>query len=201
MNNTIVKKLHTSPSDSEAEEAVRTLLQWVGDDPTREGLVDTPARYVRAWKEFFSGYQEDPRRHLETIFEEVEGYSDMVCLENIRVESYCEHHIVPILGDAFIAYIPDGRIVGISKLARVLEGYARRLQVQEKLTAQVAQAINDVLKPKGVAVAIRSEHQCISTRGVHKSDAQMLTVTTFGEFQDDPARRAEFMASVNRHVV
>lgn len=185
-------------SDADAENAVRTLLNWLGDDSERESLKETPARVVRGWKEFFKGYKEDPKQHLSKTFPNTEKYDDMVCLENIRLESYCEHHLVPITGTAFIAYIPGERIVGLSKLARVMEGYARRLQIQEKLTHQIASAMNEMLKPKGVAVAIRSEHQCLSTRGVHKPGSEMLTVTTFGLFQNDSRRRAEFMALVNR---
>ena len=187
-------------SDAQAQDAFRLLLEWVGEDPSREGLLETPKRITKAWKEFFKGYKEDPKEHLKKSFEEVEGFDDMICLENIRVESYCEHHLVPITGEAYIAYIPSERVVGISKLARVLEGYAKRLQIQEKLTAQVAQAIQDVLQPKGVAVAIRSEHQCISTRGIHKPGTAMLTVKTFGILKDNEQRRAEFMAIVNRNA-
>ncbi len=186
-------------SDDQAQNAFRLLLEWIGEDPNREGLLETPKRVTKAWKEFFKGYKEDPKEHLNKSFEEIEGFNDVICLENIRVESYCEHHLVPITGFAFIAYIPNERVVGISKLARMMEGYAKRMQIQEKLTAQIATAIQEVLQPKGVAVAIRSEHQCLSTRGIHKPGTEMLTVTTMGMFKDNENRRAEFMATVNRN--
>ncbi|MBX9699765.1 MAG: GTP cyclohydrolase I FolE, partial [Acetobacteraceae bacterium] len=157
------------PTREEAEAAVRTLLRWTGDDPDREGLVDTPARVVRAYEEFFSGYAVDPVDLLARSFEETDGYDEMVVLRDIRLESHCEHHMVPIIGKAHVAYLPEGRVVGISKLARVVEVYAKRLQIQEKLTAQVANTINEVLQPKGVAVVIEAAHQCMTTRGVHKS--------------------------------
>lgn len=185
-------------SDHDAEEAVRTLLRWMGEDTGRDGLLETPARVVRGWKEFFRGYHEDPRGHLKKTFPNTEGYREMVALENIRLESYCEHHLVPITGVAFVAYIPGGRIVGLSKLARLVEGYAKRLQVQEKLTQQIARALEEELAPAGVAVAIRSEHQCLSTRGIHKPGADMFTLATYGVFDTDPVRRAEFLALVNR---
>jgi GTP cyclohydrolase IA len=188
-----------SITDEDARSAFRTLLTWMGENPDREGLIETPTRVTKAWKEFFKGYGEDPKSHLQKSFEEIEGFNDVICLENIRLESYCEHHLVPITGSAYISYIPNDRVVGISKLARMMDGYAKRLQIQEKLTAQVAVAIEEVLKPRGVAVAIRSEHQCLSTRGVHKPGTEMLTVTTFGEFRNNEARRAEFMAMVNRN--
>ncbi len=184
-------------TDDQAVNAIRLLLEWVGEDVSREGLQETPQRVTRAWKEFFSGYQEDPQKHLEVTFEEVAGYDEAITLKNIRVESYCEHHLVPIIGEAFISYIPKNRVAGISKLARVMEGYARRMQIQERLTAQVAHAINDALDPIGVAVAIRAEHQCISTRGVHKPGTKMLTVSTIGEFKTNESRRQEFMSMVN----
>lgn len=188
----------TSPSDEDAENAVRTLLRWMGEDTGRDGLVDTPARVVRGWKEFFKGYGEDPRDHLKKTFPNTDGYNEMVCLENIRLESYCEHHLVPITGTACIAYIPGQRIAGLSKLARVAEGYAKRLQIQEKLTRQIAGALQEMLQPQGVAVAIRSEHQCLSTRGIHKVGSDMFTLATFGAFETDAQRRAEFLAIVNR---
>jgi len=186
------------PTDADAVEAFRLLLQWIGETPTREGLLHTPERAVRAWKEFFAGYNEDPRTHLATTFEEVDGFHGMISLDNIRLETFCEHHLVPITGEAFIAYVPNKKIVGISKLARVMEGFAKRLQIQERLTAQIAHAINDVLEPKGVAVAIRAAHSCITMRGIHKPDAQMLTVTTLGCFETDQQTRADFLATVNR---
>ncbi|NKE43504.1 GTP cyclohydrolase I FolE [Roseomonas frigidaquae] len=182
------------PTREEAEAAVRTLLLWAGDDPTREGLVDTPARVARAYGEFFSGYEVDPVDLLARSFEETDGYDEMVVLRDIRLESHCEHHLVPIIGKAHIAYIPDGRVVGISKLARVLESYAKRLQIQEKLTAQVANTIDQVLKPKGVAVVIEAQHQCMTTRGIHKPGVSMVTSRMLGAFRDDAATRREFMA-------
>jgi GTP cyclohydrolase I len=187
------------PSDVEAEKAIHTLLKWLGDDPEREGLKETPARVVRGWKEFFAGYKEDPKDHLKKTFANDEGYNDMICLENVRLESYCEHHLVPITGVAFVAYVPGARVAGLSKLARVVEGYARRLQIQEKLTRQIAHALEEILSPKGVAVAIRSEHQCLSTRGAYQPGAEMLTLATSGVFETDAQKRAEFMALVNRH--
>jgi GTP cyclohydrolase I len=186
------------PSDAEAEKAFYTLLKWLGDDPEREGLKDTPARVVRGWKEFFAGYKEDPKDHLKKTFANEEGYNDMVCLENIRLESYCEHHLVPITGAAFVAYVPGDRVAGLSKLARVVEGYARRLQIQEKLTRQILRAMDEMLAPKGVAVAIRSEHQCLSTRGAYQPSAEMFTLATSGVFETDPQKKAEFLALVNR---
>jgi GTP cyclohydrolase I len=184
------------PTRAEAEAAVRTLLLWAGDDPDREGLVDTPARVVRAYEEFFSGYQVDPVEMLARSFEETDGYDEMVVLRDIRLESHCEHHMVPIIGRAHIAYLPAGRVVGISKLARVLEAYAKRLQIQEKLTAQVANVINDVLKPKGVAVVIEAAHQCMTTRGIHKPGVSMVTSRMLGAFRDNPETRREFLAMI-----
>lgn len=185
------------PTREEAEAAVRTLLRWAGDDPHREGLVDTPARVVRAYEEFFSGYSEDPVELLARSFEETDGYDEMVVLRDIRLESHCEHHMVPIIGRAHVAYLPAGRVVGISKLARVVDAYAKRLQIQEKLTAQVANAINDVLKPKGVAVVIEAAHQCMTTRGVHKPGVTMVTSRMLGAFRDDPKTRREFLAMIS----
>jgi GTP cyclohydrolase I len=184
------------PTREEAEAAVRTLLLWAGDDPDREGLVDTPARVVRAYEEFFSGYAVDPVEMLARSFEETDGYDEMVVLRDIRLESHCEHHMVPIIGRAHIAYLPAGRVVGISKLARVLEAYAKRLQIQEKLTAQVANVINDVLKPKGVAVVIEAAHQCMTTRGIHKPGVSMVTSRMLGAFRDNPETRREFLAMI-----
>jgi GTP cyclohydrolase I len=186
----------TRPSREEAEAAVRTLLMWAGDDPTREGLVDTPARVARAYGEFFSGYETDPVELLARSFEETDGYDEMVVLRDIRLESHCEHHLVPIIGRAHIAYIPDGRVVGISKLARVLETYAKRLQIQEKLTSQVANTIDQVLRPKGVAVVIEAQHQCMTTRGIHKPGVSMVTSRMLGAFRTDPEVRREFLAMV-----
>ena len=182
------------PSRAEAEAAVRTLLLWAGDDPEREGLLDTPARVVRAYEEFFSGYREDPVQILARSFEETEGYDEMVVLRDIRLESHCEHHMVPIIGRAHVAYLPAGRVVGISKLARVVEAYARRLQIQEKLTAQIANSIEEVLKPRGVAVVIEASHQCMTTRGVHQPGVSMITSRMLGEFRTDSGLRREFLA-------
>ena len=183
----------TRPSRAEAEAAVETLLRWVGEDVSREGLVETPARVARAWEEFCVGYEEDPAAMLNSIFEEVEGYDDMVMLRSIRMESHCEHHMVPILGTAHIAYMPDRRVVGISKLARVLDSFARRLQTQETLTAQVADCIQTALKPRGVAVLIDAQHQCMTTRGVRKPDVSMVTTRFTGLFQSDNDLQRRFL--------
>ena len=180
------------PTRSEAEAAVEVLLRWAGDDPTREGLIGTPERVARAWKEFCVGYTEDPASLLSSTFEEVEGYDDMVMLRNIRLESHCEHHMVPILGVAHIAYMPDRRVVGISKLARVLDSFARRLQTQETLTAQVAECIQSELRPHGVAMLIDAQHQCMTTRGVRKPDVSMVTTRFTGVFQLDSDLRRRF---------
>ncbi len=182
------------PSREEAEAAVRTLLRWAGDDPAREGLLDTPARVARAYGEWFQGYEDDPEAMLQRTFEEVEGYDEMVLLTDIRFESHCEHHLAPIIGKAHVAYLPTDRVVGISKLARVVDAYAKRLQVQEKLTAQIAGALERALKPRGVAVLIEGEHHCMSTRGVHRPGVSMVTTRLTGAFQENPALRAEFMA-------
>lgn len=186
----------TAPDRTDAEEAVRTLLRWAGDDPEREGLLDTPARVARAFEEWFAGYREDPMEFLERTFEEVEGYDEMVVLRDIRLESYCEHHLAPILGKIHIGYMPDKRVVGISKLARVADAYAKRLQIQEKLTAQIANCINEVLQPKGVAVVIEAEHQCMTTRGVHKHGVSMVTSTMLGVFRQGSDTRREFLSFV-----
>jgi GTP cyclohydrolase I len=186
------------PSRAEAEAAVRTLIRWAGDDPDREGLEDTPKRVVKSYEEFYEGYQQDPEEILRRTFEETEGYDEMVVLKDIEFHSHCEHHMVPITGKAFVAYLPDKRVVGISKLARVVEAYARRLQIQEKMTAQIANAINDVLKPRGVAVIIEAEHQCMTSRGVNKQGVAMVTSTMLGAFRDDPSTRREFLAIVGR---
>ncbi len=183
-------------SREEAEAAVRTLLLWAGEDPDREGLHDTPARVVRSYEEFFRGYAEDPVALLARTFEEIEGYDEMVVLRDIRVESHCEHHMVPIIGRAHVAYLPRTRVVGISKLARVVDAYAHRFQIQEKLTAQIANTISDVLQPRGVAVVIEANHQCMSTRGVHKPGASMVTSRMLGAFRDDPSTRREFLAMI-----
>ena len=184
------------PSRAEAEEAIRTLLKWAGDDPSREGLRDTPARVARAWEDWFSGYQVDPEEYLLRTFEEVEGYDDMVVLRDIRFESHCEHHLAPIIGRAHVGYLPTHRVVGISKLARVVEAYARRLQVQEKMNAQIARCIQRVLEPKGVAVVVQAEHQCMTTRGVHKPGVVMVTSTMLGDFRTNPLTRREFLSVI-----
>ena len=175
---------------------MRTLLRWAGDDPAREGLLDTPGRVARAYREFFAGYETDPVALLERTFEETDGYDEIVLLRDIRLESYCEHHMLPIIGHAHVAYLPGNRVVGISKLARVVEAYGKRLQIQEKLTAQIANTINDVLRPRGVAVVIEATHQCMSTRGVHKPGAGMVTSRMLGAFRDDPATRRELLSMI-----
>ncbi len=182
------------PSQAEVEEAVRTLIRWAGDDPGREGLAGTPERVARAFEEFFAGYRQDPREILQKTFEEVEGYDEMVVLRDIPFESHCEHHMVPIIGKAHVGYLPHHRVVGISKLARVVDAYARRLQIQEKMTAQIADAIEDALQPRGVAVIIESEHHCMTTRGVHKDGTTMVTSRMIGAFRDDIQLRREFQA-------
>ncbi|MDH3241236.1 MAG: GTP cyclohydrolase I FolE [Alphaproteobacteria bacterium] len=184
------------PSRTEAEAAVRTLIRWAGDDPDREGLVGTPDRVVRAWEEFFRGYDEDPREILARTFEEIEGYDEMVVLKDIRFESHCEHHILPIIGLAHVAYLPKRRVVGISKLARLVEAYAKRLQIQEKMTAQIAAAIDEVLQPGGVAVVIEAAHQCMTTRGIHKPGSTMVTSRMLGGFRTDQKTRREFLAMI-----
>ena len=180
------------PSREEAEKAVEVLLRWAGDNPLREGLLDTPARVVRAYEEFFAGYLEDPEKMLERTFEEVEGYDDMVMLRDVAVQSHCEHHLVPILGKAHIAYLPDKRVVGISKLARVLDSYSKRLQTQETMTSQISNAIQSSLKPKGVAILIDAQHQCMTTRGVKKPNVSMITTQFTGEFKKDPLLKDRF---------
>ncbi len=189
------------PSQAEAEEAVRTLIRWAGDDPTREGLVGTPDRVVRAYREFFAGYDSDPVEMLNRTFEAIEGYDEMVVLRDIRFESYCEHHIAPIIGRAHIAYLPQKRVVGISKLARVLDVYSKRLQIQEKLTAQIANTIDEVLQPKGVGVVIDASHQCMTTRGVHKPGTTMVTSHMLGHFRTDHKTRREFLAIIGNPSV
>jgi len=184
------------PSREAAEAAVRTLLLWAGDDPGREGLRGTPDRVVRSYEEFFAGYATDPVELLTRTFEEVEGYDEMVVLKDIRFESHCEHHMAPIIGKAHVAYLPDRRVVGISKLARLVEVYAKRLQIQEKMTAQIANTLDEVLRPKGVAVVIDAAHQCMTTRGVHKPGVTMLTSRMLGAFRDDPTTRREFLAMI-----
>jgi GTP cyclohydrolase I len=185
------------PSREQAEEAVSTLLRWAGDDPQREGLLDTPKRVARAYEDWFSGYKDDPVRFLKRTFEEVEGYDEMIVLRDIAFESHCEHHMAPIIGKAHIGYLPNNKVVGISKLARVVEAFARRFQVQEKMTAQIANCIGDVLKPKGVAVVIEAVHQCMTTRGIHKSDVSMVTSQMVGLFRTDARTRAEFLRMID----
>jgi len=185
--------LVTRPTREEAEEAVRTLLRWAGEDPSREGLLDTPKRVTKAYGDWFRGYGEDPSELLQRTFEEVAGYEEMVVLRDIRFESYCEHHMAPIIGKAHLAYIPTDRVVGISKLARVVDAYAKRLQVQEKMNAQIAKTLFAVLKPRGVAVVLEGEHHCMSTRGVHKPGVSMVTSSMLGEFKTDRQLRREFM--------
>ncbi len=181
------------PTRAEAEAAVRTLIRWTGDDPAREGLIDTPKRVVKAFEEWFSGYDLDPESVLARTFEEVEGYDDIVLLKGIRLESYCEHHMAPIIGVAHIAYMPSDKVVGISKLARLVDVYAKRLQVQEKLTAQIASTLDEVLQPKGVAVLISAEHQCMSTRGVHRHGVDTVTTRFTGAFREDPKLEERFL--------
>ena len=177
----------------QAEDAVRVLLRWSGDDPAREGLLDTPKRVVKAYRDWFSGYDTDPREYLARTFEEVAGYDEMIVLRDISFESHCEHHMAPIIGKAHVGYLPDGKVVGISKLARVVETYARRLQVQEKMTAQIARCIEDVLQPRGVGVVIEAAHECMTTRGIHKRGVSMVTSKMMGGFRDDPRTRSEFL--------
>lgn len=186
-------KDNKKPTREEAEAAVRTMLAWTGDNPDREGLVETPKRVVRAYEQFFAGYEMDPKEVLSKVFEEVEGYDEMVIVKDIRVESHCEHHIVPILGKAHVGYLPNKRIVGISKLARVVDIFGKRLQTQEVMTAQIANVINEVLEPKGVAVVMNAKHQCMTTRGVHKPESSTITSTMLGAFRENPDTRAEFM--------
>lgn len=186
-------------SRKQAEEAIRTLLLWAGDDPDREGLVDTPARVARAYEDWFSGYQEDPLRFMRRTFQEVEGYDEMIVLRDIEFESHCEHHMAPIIGHAHVGYLPHKKIVGISKLARVVEAYARRLQVQEKLTAQIANCVGSVLQPKGVGVVVEATHQCMTTRGIHKTNVSMVTSTMLGDFRNDEKTRAEFLRMIDNN--
>ena len=190
---------HRRPSRSEAEAAVRTLIEWAGDDPDREGLAGTPGRVVRAYEEFFAGYHEDPVTLLETTFEETAAYDEMIVLRDIRLESHCEHHIVPILGKAHIGYLPAGRVVGISKLARLVEVFAKRMQIQEVLTTQIADTIQEVLKPRGVGVVIEAAHQCMSIRGIRKPGVNLVTSRMLGTFRDDLTTRREFLSMIYSH--
>ena len=183
----------SKPTRKEAEDAVRTLISWAGDDPKREGLIETPKRVVKSYEEFYAGYTQDPSEILSKVFEEIEGYDEIVLVKDILLESHCEHHMVPILGKAHVAYLPDKRVVGLSKLARVVDLYAKRLQTQETMTAQIADTINEVLKPKGVAVVIDAEHQCMSSRGVSKKGTSTVTSRMLGTFRDSQKSRMEFM--------
>jgi GTP cyclohydrolase I len=184
-------------SQEQAEQAVRVLLRWAGEEPMREGLRDTPTRVVRAYRDWFSGYLSDPADYLRRTFEEVEGYDEMIVLRDIEFESHCEHHMAPIIGRAHVGYLPTNTVVGISKLARVVDGYARRFQVQEKLTAQIANCIDSVLRPRGVGVVIDAAHQCMTTRGVHKRGVSMVTSTMLGAFREDARTRAEFLRFID----
>ena len=185
--------IHGRPTSEEAEAAVRTLLRWAGDDPTREGLLDTPARVARSYRELFAGYETDPRAYLERTFQEVGGYDELVILKDIRFVSFCEHHMLPVIGKAHVGYLPDQRVVGISKLARVVNGYARRLQIQEKMTAEIAAAVQEVLAPKGVGVVLEASHSCMTLRGVNSPGAVLTTSHLLGVVRDDPRTRQEFL--------
>ena len=189
--------IQRSVTQAQAEEAIRTLLRWAGDDPDREGLRDTPGRVARAYRDWFAGYDQDPAEYLRRTFEEVAGYDEMIVLRDIEFESHCEHHMAPIIGRAHIGYLPTNKVVGISKLARVVDGYARRFQVQEKLTAEIASCIHEVLKPRGVGVVVEAVHQCMTTRGVHKRNVSMTTSTMLGGFREDARTRAEFLQFIN----
>jgi GTP cyclohydrolase I len=182
------------PDRADVEAAFKTIIRWTGDDPERDGLIETPARVTRAFEEFFAGYAQDPVEILQKTFEEIEGYDEMIVLRGIRFESHCEHHMAPIIGQAWVGYVPSGRVVGISKLARVVEVYAKRLQIQEKMTAQIANTINDVLKPQGVGVIIKASHHCMTTRGVHKPDSDLVTSRMLGCFRENPLTRQEFLS-------
>jgi GTP cyclohydrolase I len=193
----VAAKKDDRPSRDQAEKAIRTLLLWAGEDPDREGLAETPKRVARAYEDWFSGYREDPVRFLKSTFEEVDGYDEMIVLRDIEFESHCEHHMAPIIGRAHVGYLPTNKVVGISKLARVVDAFARRFQVQEKMTAQIANCIRDVLNPKGVGVVIEAEHQCMTTRGIHKSGVTMVTSQMLGLFRKDARTRAEFLGMID----
>ena len=195
-NVTEERKTVDEPTRAEAEEAIRVLLRWVGEDPEREGLLKTPQRVAKAYREWFAGYQVEPAEYLERTFKEVEGYDEMIVLRDIKFESHCEHHLAPIIGVAHVGYLPTNKVVGISKLARVVEAYAKRMQVQEKMTSQIANCIQDTLKPRGVAVVIEASHQCMTTRGVHKRGVSMVTSQMLGAFRDDARTRSEFLRFV-----
>ena len=189
-----LKKIKSAKtSENQALEAVKTLIKWAGDNPEREGLKETPKRVIKSYKDFFSGYNSDPREILSKKFKEVDGYDEIIILKNIRLESHCEHHMVPFIGTAHVGYLPKNKVVGLSKLARLVEAFAKRLQIQEKLTAQIANAIDEVLQPKGVGVIIEASHLCVATRGIHKPDSKMVTSRMLGSFRDDQATRKEFL--------
>ena len=194
------EQLTEQVTEQQAEQAIRTLLRWAGDDPSREGLRDTPRRVARAWREWCAGYTQDPTAYLSRTFEEVAGYDEIIVLRDIDFESHCEHHMAPIIGRVHVGYLPRNRVVGISKLARVVDAYAKRLQVQEKLTAQIAQCIQDTLQPHGVGVIVEASHECMTTRGVHKRGVGMVTSTLLGSFRSDPSTRQEFMRLVRGGV-
>ncbi|WP_158818262.1 GTP cyclohydrolase I FolE [Methylocapsa sp. S129] len=193
-------KADSSPTDAEAEDAFRSIIRWIGEDPNRDGLHETPKRLVRAFREYFCGYDEDPEEILKKTFEEVDGYDEMIVLRGVTFESHCEHHVAPIIGRAWVGYVPDRRVVGISKLARVVEAYSKRLQIQERLTAQIANTIESVLKPRGVAVVIKATHHCMVSRGVHKRGTDLVTSRMLGCFRDYPMTRGEFLSMVNSDV-
>ena len=188
------------PSREEAEAAVRTLIAWAGDDPTREGLIETPKRVVKSYQEFYEGYDKDPKEILSKVFEEIEGYDEIVLVKDIPLQSHCEHHMVPIIGKAHVGYLPDQRVVGLSKLARVVDMFGKRLQTQETMTAQIADTINDVLKPKGVAVVIDAEHQCMSSRGVNKHGSSTITSRMIGVFRENQKSRMEFLNLISNKL-
>lgn len=184
------------PSAEEAQEAVKTLIRWAGDDPNREGLLETPSRVIKAYNDFFSGYNEDPKKILGKVFEEIDGFNDIVLIKNIRMESHCEHHMVPFIGEAHVAYLPEKKVVGISKIARLVDIFSKRLQTQETMTIQIAKAINDSLKPRGVAVLIDAQHQCMSTRGVHKENASTITTAFLGDFKENQQLLNQFLSLI-----
>jgi GTP cyclohydrolase I len=195
------KKIIQKPSEAEAMKAVRTLITFAGENPDREGLLDTPKRVVKAYKDWFSGYDLDPKDYLDTTFSETGGYDEIVMLKDVRIESHCEHHIAPFIGTAHIAYLPNKRVVGISKLARVANIFAKRMQVQEKLTAQIANCLQDVLKPRGVAVVIEAQHECMTTRGVHEPGISMVTSQLLGKFRTDASTRSEFFSMIGQGIL
>jgi GTP cyclohydrolase I len=197
VRDTTAKHDDSRPDRAEAEAAFRTILRWAGDDPDRPGLLETPARVARAFEEYFAGYKQDPAQMLQKTFEEIEGYDEMIVLRGIPFESHCEHHLAPIIGRAWVAYVPRGRVVGISKLARVVDAYAKRLQIQEKMTAQIADTIERVLQPQGVGVIIKAEHHCMTARGVHKPGTDLVTSRMLGCFRNNPVTRHELMSIVD----